>query len=125
MKIVLEPWAIMPTRAHEFDAGLDLYSAYDDVCIFPVRFAATSTEISFAKSVLKKLATLSASAFIESTILQFSIILFILLQAFLARQRPVLIRIQKPFVEIAPPRDAEFTAITVLHLCHHPLSVDD
>lgn len=25
----------MPTRAHEFDAGLDLYSAYDDVCIFP------------------------------------------------------------------------------------------
>ena len=35
MKIVLEPWAIMPTRAHEFDAGLDLYSAYDDVCIFP------------------------------------------------------------------------------------------
>ena len=35
MKIVLEPWAIMPTRAHEFDAGLDLYSAYDDVYIFP------------------------------------------------------------------------------------------
>ena len=50
-----------------------------DSTIFPVRFAATSTEISFAKSVLKKLATLSASAFIESTILQFSIILFILL----------------------------------------------
>ena len=25
----------MPTRAHEFDAGLDLYSAYDDVYIFP------------------------------------------------------------------------------------------
>ena len=25
----------MPTRAHEFDAGLDLYSAYDDVCISP------------------------------------------------------------------------------------------
>lgn len=35
MKIVLEPWAIMPTRAHEFDAGLDLYSAYDDVYIYP------------------------------------------------------------------------------------------
>lgn len=34
MKIVLEPWAIMPTRAHEFDAGLDLYSAYDDVCVY-------------------------------------------------------------------------------------------
>ena len=31
MKIVLEPWAIMPTRAHEYDAGLDLYSANDDV----------------------------------------------------------------------------------------------
>lgn len=26
MKIVLDPGAIMPTRAHEFDAGLDLYS---------------------------------------------------------------------------------------------------
>ena len=25
----------MPTRAHEFDAGLDLYSAYDDVYIYP------------------------------------------------------------------------------------------
>ena len=29
MKIVLEPWAIMPTRAHEFDAGLDLYAPHD------------------------------------------------------------------------------------------------
>lgn len=27
MKIMLEPWAIMPTRAHETDAGLDLYAA--------------------------------------------------------------------------------------------------
>nr|DAT88220.1 MAG TPA: dUTPase [Caudoviricetes sp.] len=35
MKIVLEPWAIMPTRAHEFDAGLDLYSADDDTYIYP------------------------------------------------------------------------------------------
>ena len=35
MKIVLEPWAIMPTRAHENDAGLDLYSANDDVYIYP------------------------------------------------------------------------------------------
>ena len=26
MKIKLEPWAIMPTRAHATDAGLDLYS---------------------------------------------------------------------------------------------------
>lgn len=26
MKIMLEPWAIMPTRAHETDAGLDLYA---------------------------------------------------------------------------------------------------
>ena len=25
----------MPTRAHEFDAGLDLYSAEDDVYIYP------------------------------------------------------------------------------------------
>ena len=35
MKIVLEPWAIMPTRAHEFDAGLDLYLARDEVYIYP------------------------------------------------------------------------------------------
>ena len=35
MKIVLEPWAIMPTRAHEYDAGFDLYSANDDVYIYP------------------------------------------------------------------------------------------
>lgn len=27
MKIKLEPWAICPTRAHETDAGLDLYAA--------------------------------------------------------------------------------------------------
>lgn len=26
MKIMLEPWAIIPTRAHETDAGLDLYA---------------------------------------------------------------------------------------------------
>ena len=35
MKIVLEPWAIMPTRAHEYDAGLDLYSADYDVWLSP------------------------------------------------------------------------------------------
>lgn len=26
MKVVLDPWAILPTRAHQADAGLDLYS---------------------------------------------------------------------------------------------------
>lgn len=31
MKIKLEPWAIMPTRAHDTDAGLDLYAAEDRV----------------------------------------------------------------------------------------------
>lgn len=31
MKVVLDPGAIMPTRAHELDAGLDLYSPIDDV----------------------------------------------------------------------------------------------
>lgn len=31
MKIKLEPWAIMPTRAHDTDAGLDLYAAEDQV----------------------------------------------------------------------------------------------
>lgn len=29
MKIKLDPWAIMPTRAHDTDAGLDLYAAKD------------------------------------------------------------------------------------------------
>lgn len=31
MKIKLDPWAICPTRAHETDAGLDLYAAEDRV----------------------------------------------------------------------------------------------
>lgn len=35
MKIVLDLLAFMPTRAHEYDAGLDLYSASDDVYIYP------------------------------------------------------------------------------------------
>lgn len=35
MKIMLERWAIMPTRAHECDAGLDLYSAQEDTYIYP------------------------------------------------------------------------------------------
>lgn len=29
MKIKLDPWAIMPTRAHDTDAGLDLYATED------------------------------------------------------------------------------------------------
>jgi dUTP pyrophosphatase len=32
MKIKLEPWAKMPTRAHKADAGLDLYTPHD-ICI--------------------------------------------------------------------------------------------
>ena len=32
MKIKLEPWAKMPTRAHKADAGLDLYTPRD-ICI--------------------------------------------------------------------------------------------
>lgn len=31
IKVKLEPWAIMPTRAHEHDAGLDLYAAEDKI----------------------------------------------------------------------------------------------
>lgn len=31
MKVKLESWAICPTRAHETDAGLDLYAACDQV----------------------------------------------------------------------------------------------
>lgn len=34
MKIKLDPWAICPTRAHETDAGLDLYAERDAI-IFP------------------------------------------------------------------------------------------
>lgn len=29
MRVQLEPWAIMPTRAHDTDAGLDLYAEQD------------------------------------------------------------------------------------------------
>ncbi len=38
MKIKLEPWAIMPTRAHDTDAGLDLYAA--DSQIVPAKDSA-------------------------------------------------------------------------------------
>lgn len=31
MKIKLDPWAIMPTRAHDTDAGLDLYAERDAI----------------------------------------------------------------------------------------------
>lgn len=31
MKIKLDPWAIMPTRAHDTDAGLDLYAGRDAI----------------------------------------------------------------------------------------------
>ena len=31
IKVMLDPGAIMPTRAHELDAGLDLYSPFDGV----------------------------------------------------------------------------------------------
>lgn len=34
MKVMLDPGAKMPTRAHELDAGYDLYSM-QDVCICP------------------------------------------------------------------------------------------
>lgn len=34
MKVMLDPGAIMPTRAHETDAGLDLY-AMEDAVVFP------------------------------------------------------------------------------------------
>lgn len=32
MKIKLDEWAIMPTRAYETDAGLDLYAERDEIC---------------------------------------------------------------------------------------------
>lgn len=34
IKVMLDPGAKMPTRAHKTDAGLDLYSR-EDCCIFP------------------------------------------------------------------------------------------
>lgn len=30
MKIKLDPWAVMPTRAHDTDAGLDLYAPFGE-----------------------------------------------------------------------------------------------
>lgn len=33
MKIKLDPWAIMPTRAHDTDAGLDLYAEKNAVVL--------------------------------------------------------------------------------------------
>ena len=35
MKVVLEEWAIKPTRAHQTDAGLDLRSRDGDFWLFP------------------------------------------------------------------------------------------
>lgn len=40
MKISLDPGAIMPTRAHEHDAGLDLYSPVDATLYPPEALAA-------------------------------------------------------------------------------------
>lgn len=40
MKVMLDPGAKMPTRAHETDAGLDLYSPVD-ATIYPADAAAT------------------------------------------------------------------------------------
>ena len=31
MKVILDEAAIMPTRAHETDAGMDLYTRYDEI----------------------------------------------------------------------------------------------
>ena len=31
MKVILDEGAIMPTRAHEADAGMDLYTRYDEI----------------------------------------------------------------------------------------------
>lgn len=44
MKIKLDEGAIMPTRAHEYDAGLDLYSR-DDVDIIPYGTATFHTGV--------------------------------------------------------------------------------
>ena len=44
MKIKLEPFATEPTRAHETDAGIDIYAMYDDV-IGPLDFKAIRTGV--------------------------------------------------------------------------------
>ena len=44
MKIKLDPGAVMPTRAHEFDAGLDLY-AMEKTVIKPCDRATISTGV--------------------------------------------------------------------------------
>ena len=38
MKILLDPGAKMPTRAHEWDAGLDLYAMHDGVVDYSKTF---------------------------------------------------------------------------------------
>ena len=40
MKVMLDSGAIMPTRAHHYDAGLDLYAPYD--CIVPPSYTDVS-----------------------------------------------------------------------------------
>lgn len=42
IKIALDPGAIPPTRAHPYDAGLDLYAPYD--CIVPPAYTDVSIE---------------------------------------------------------------------------------
>lgn len=44
MKIKLEPWAIMPTRAHDTDAGLDLY-ATKEMTVEPYASVAIDTGV--------------------------------------------------------------------------------
>lgn len=46
MKVMLDPSAKMPTRAHEYDAGLDLYAPYN--CVVPP----TKTRISIEDGIL-------------------------------------------------------------------------
>ena len=56
MKIKLDPGAYLPTRAHETDAGLDLYSMIDKV-IKPERSAVfdTGVHIAFDKGTYGKI----------------------------------------------------------------------
>ena len=50
MKITLDPGAIMPTRAHDTDAGLDLYSPVD-ATLYPAEALAALGGIGYGGTI--------------------------------------------------------------------------
>ena len=69
MKIKLDSWAIMPTRAHDTDAGLDLYATEDILvpcCGLNVKHGITSdgvVDVGYTGSIRVKLYNHSDTAY--------------------------------------------------------------